>query len=159
MKKGQLIIEDAKLLYRHFAGTADDFHREGERDFSVRIDDPQLAERLAAEGWNVRERTYDDGEKFWHVKIKISYKFQPPAVGIVRKNGEVFLEEKDLGMLDHAEILRADLIIDPSVWNIRGETGVTGYLRALHVRIQEDPFMEKYKNGYGGDEASDDNPF
>lgn len=157
-RNGQLIIEDAQLIYRHFSGTADDFHRDGERDFSLKIEDETLAQKLIADGWNVREKVYDDGSRFWHVKIKISYKFQAPTIGIVKRDGEVFLNEENLAVLDHAEIIHADLIVDPSVWSVRGETGITGYLRSLHVRIQEDPFMEKYKNGYGATPA-DDNPF
>lgn len=157
--KGQLIIEDANIIYRHFAGLADDFHREGERDFSLRIDDPDMAEKLINDGWTVREKNLDDGTRFWHVKIKISYKFQAPKVYIVKKDKSIPLDESTIGSLDHAEITRADVVVDPSVWTVRGESGITGYLRSLYVVIQEDPFEEKYRNGYGSLPVTDDNPF
>ena len=162
-RNGQLIIEDAKIVYKHFSGIADDFHREGDRDFSIRIEDEDLAERLRADGWNIKEKVNpDDDSKYWHMKVKVSYRYQAPTVAIVKKDGEVFLNENTVGTLDHAEIVKADVIIDPSVWSVRGETGITGYLRALHVRILEDPFAERYRNGYAALEADatgNDNPF
>lgn len=160
--QGQLVVEDAKIIYKHFAGLADDFHREGERDFSLRLDNEDVAMKMADDGWNVKEKTLEDGTKYWHVKVKISYKFQAPKVYIVKKDKSIPLDESTIGTLDHAEIIRADVVVDPSVWSVRGETGVTGYLRSLYVRIQEDPFAERYSNGYGALENNDadaDNPF
>lgn len=158
---GQLVVEDAKIIYKHFAGIPDDFHREGERDFSLRIDDEALAEKMADDGWNVKCKELDDGTKYWHVKVKVSYKYQPPKIGIVKRDRIIYLDQDNIGTLDHAEIIHADVVVDPSVWSVRGETGITGYLKSLYVRIQEDPFAERYASGYGALEnnGDNDNPF
>jgi hypothetical protein len=47
-------IDDAKIIFRNFAGRGDKFNREGDRNFAVMIPDEDMANELADRGWNVK---------------------------------------------------------------------------------------------------------
>ena len=55
--KGILQIDDIdgrQIIFKNFEGRGDKFNREGDRNFSLRIDDENTADALVKEGWNVR---------------------------------------------------------------------------------------------------------
>ena len=62
-----LNIQGAKIVKRTFAGRAEDYNREGNRYFTIRIDDPELANSLLADGWKLREGKLrnEDDEPRW----------------------------------------------------------------------------------------------
>jgi hypothetical protein len=49
----ELLIEDARLIFRNFEGKQSQFNREGKREFSV-ILDPATAGQMAKDGWNIK---------------------------------------------------------------------------------------------------------
>ena len=62
MADGQLMIENAKIIFRNFAGKEGMYNAEGDRNFCVLLED-DLAEQLVKDGWNVktlRAREEDD---------------------------------------------------------------------------------------------------
>ena len=61
--RGILQIDDARIIYRNFSGTGSKFNREGDRNFAVVIEDPELADALINEGWNVKIKPPRDGDE------------------------------------------------------------------------------------------------
>ena len=53
MAEKTLNIENAHIMFKNFSGKGDQFNRAGDRNFCVRIDDPDFARQLRNEGWNV----------------------------------------------------------------------------------------------------------
>ena len=49
-------------------------------------------------------------------------------------------------MLDWAEIENIDLTINPSHWEVNGNSGIKAYLRSAYVTIYEDELDELYSN-------------
>ena len=75
-RNNKLAIDNARIIFKNFTGKDDKFGREGDRSFSIVIEDDALAEQLANDGWNVKPLTpRDPDEKVNHfIKVKISFK-------------------------------------------------------------------------------------
>ena len=146
-----LKIENARLLYRNFSGREGKYNRAGQRNFCVYIDDPDYAQKLIDDGWNVRVRPpREDGEEpRYYIQVAVSFENIPPTVYMITKRKKTRLDEESIAALDFAEIRTVDLIIRPYNWVIQEGTrnekhGVKAYLRSIYVTIDEDEFAEKY---------------
>lgn len=151
-KRGKpcISIENARILrgsFRNFSGNPDKYNRSGGiRNFSIAIDDPEWAQRLIDEGWNIRIRAPKDEDEspLYHLKVTVRFDNYPPSICMLTKRNRVRLDEESIGNLDYAEILNADCVISPSYWEVNGKTGIKAYLDTLYVTIEEDYFAEKY---------------
>lgn len=154
-----LEIEEAQIKYRNFAGREGKYNREGDRNFCVVIEDENLAKRLIQEGWNVRVREgREEGEKDEYIlQVKVSFRNRPPKIHLVTGKGKpVPLTEETVESLDYADIKHVNLVINPYPWNIRGDSGISAYLKIMWVEIEQDPFAERYASVYTD---PDDMPF
>lgn len=147
-KTGKLIIENARITYRNFRGAAGKYNHEGDRNFNLFIDDPDVAAKMIDDGYNVRMRLADrddpNSEKSYLLKVNVSYKFRDPEIVLHCGNTQNKLGEEEIHMLDDADIISCDIRLNPSKYERDGKIGKSAYLDILHVFIEPDPFAGKY---------------
>ena len=150
-------IDNARIIFKNFTGKDDKFGREGDRSFSIVIEDDALAEQLANDGWNVKPLTpRDPDEKVNHfIKVKISFRVRPPKIWLLTNHKRTLLDEDTIATLQYARIENADVVVSPWRWEVNGKTGIAAYLETLYVKIEDDPFADKYADY----ESSDEVPF
>ena len=144
-----LMIEDAKILFTNFAGSPTRYNSEGgKREFSVALP-LNLVEDLERDGWNVKYRKNADGEfdpERPYLGVKVSYKFRAPAIWLITGGRKQLMNADTVGTLDNITIKTADVVIHPSVYDVRGQQGISAYAKELYVVMDDESasFASKY---------------
>jgi len=146
-------IEDARLVYRNFQGAEGPYNRAGDRNFSVVLD-PEVAEKMLADGWNVKfSNPREEGDEPWpYIQVSVSYKAKPPKIVMITSAGRTQIDESTVDALDFVDIKLVDLILNPYAWTINDKSGIKAYLKTMFITIEEDELERKYarkdaKNG------------
>lgn len=140
-----LQIDNARLIYRNFAGAGSKFNREGDRNFAIIIEDQETANKLAELGWNVKikpPRDADD-EPFMFLPVKVKFNDRGPNVYLISGDNRVTLDEESVDCLDDVDILNVDLDIRPYDWEVNGKSGRTAYLQSICVTQEVDRFAAR----------------
>jgi hypothetical protein len=141
-------LEGVRIVFRNFEGRPDKFNPNGNRSFHVVLDEDQ-AGLLEKMGFNVKRKPprEEGDEPFNHLKVKVSFTGRPPRLVLVTSRGRTTLDEETCEILDYADVNSVDLIINPYTWkNPLGESGVSAYLHALYMIINEDDLEKKYRD-------------
>lgn len=144
-----VLMEGVSIMYRNFVGKEGKYNKAGTRNFAVRIDD-NTAEAMLADDWNVkytkpREDAEEDETPQAFLPVEVEYrKGRPPRIVIITSRGRTNLDEDTVEMLDWADIINVDLIVNPYPWSVQGKSGVKAYLQTMYVTIDEDPLEKKY---------------
>lgn len=149
-------VENARIIFRNFAGKESKFNPQGKRNFCLLIDEEQ-AEKLKVDGWNVKylnPRDLDDPPQPY-IQVAVAFENYPPNIFLISGGKKTRLDEDSVSVLDYAEIENVDLIINPSHWEVSGKSGIKAYLKNMYVTIVENEFEKKYRDL----EEDDDCPF
>lgn len=137
-----LQIDDARIIYRNFAGRGDKYNREGDRNFAVVIPDEEMANELTNLGWNIKIKPpREDGDTpFMYLPVKVKFNDRGPDVYLKTGNVQNRLDEESVGLLDNIDIIGVDLDIRPFDWDVNGKQGRTAYLKSIRVIQDVDRF-------------------
>ena len=159
--RGILQIDDARIIFKNFEGRGDKFNREGDRNFSLLIEDPDTADAMIKEGWNVRIKPARDEDEppFRRLPIKVKFSDYGPNVYLITGDRRNELDEESIGCLDNIDIESVDMDIRPYDWEVNGKTGRTAYLQSMQVVQRIDRFAAKYADMRGNDIDDESAPF
>lgn len=146
---GVVTIEDARIIYRNFAGREGQYNQAGTRTFNVLLDD-ELAEAMKQDGWNVKylkpkpEDVEAGNSPQAHIQVQARYDIRPPRVVLITSRNRTLLDDETIEVLDDVDIKTIDLIMRPYHYDVRGDKGIKAYLKTMFVTIQEDYLELKY---------------
>ena len=150
--RGILQIDDARLIWRNFAGKASTYNREGDKNFALVIPDPEIAEALQNDlnkfgvGWNVKAKPpREEGEApLMYLPVKVKFNERGPRVFLVSGENRRQLDEVTIACLDSIDIAHCDLDIRP--YDDEGTYGPfrAAYLHAMEVVQDVDRFSARY---------------
>ena len=150
-KRQNLILEDVEILpapFRNFSGKQTKYNAEGDRNFCVVVS-PEIAEMLLKDDWNVKvlNKRSDDEDDKYYIKVKVRFNSnRKPKIVQITSRGKTLLDEESVDNLDWADIVSADISINPYESVVRDKHYVSGYLKSLFVTIDEDELDKKYSD-------------
>ncbi len=146
--RGVLLVDDARIIFRNFAGAQTKFNREGDRNFALVIDNQEDADRLIEDGWNIKIKPPrdEDDTALMFLPVKIKFNERGPKVYLTTGTKMVELDEDSVECLDNIDIAAVDLDIRPFDWEVNGKTGRSAYLEKIHVTQEVDRFKARYED-------------
>ena len=151
--RGIMQIDDARIIFKNFEGRGDKFNREGDRNFSLMIEDPNTADAMIKEGWNVKIKEGHDEDEgpFMRLPVKVKFTDYGPKVYLNSAGNVTQLDEESIACLDNIDIESVNMDIRPYDWEVNGKTGRTAYLQSMEVIQRIDRFAARFANNRGAD--------
>ena len=140
-----VLLENAKIIFRNFAGRPGMYNSEGDRNFSVVLT-PEQAEDLIKRKWRVKQlKSREEGEEGdFHLKVSLNYKKgRPPRVVLISSKGRTELGADEVGLIDVADIDKVDMLLN-GWWSDMAGGGYSAYLKTIFVKIREDELELRY---------------
>ena len=141
--KQPITLRDVEVLrsrFRNFSGGPTKFNPQGgSRFFNIRLS-PEKAAELRESGWRVKTiPAREDYEEAHILKVNVNYGGrEAPKIVLVTEIRKTPIGEAEVDLLDHADIDRADLILNPYRNPNSDEDLVTAYLQRGHFYIKLD---------------------
>jgi hypothetical protein len=153
-----VMFEGARIIFRNFAGEEGPMNAAGDRNFCVVIADPEIAEQMAADGWNIKQgKESPDGDvRDPSLQGKVSFRNYPPKVYLITSRGRTALSEDEIDVLDYSTFKNVDLIVRPYNWAVGDKVGVKAYLKTMYVTLEEDELDQKYSDVPDADKKHDE---
>ena len=143
-EKLEVRIDNARVMFRNFAGAEGNFNPAGNRNFCVFLPD-DVAQSMEKDGWNIRWlNAREDESPQAMVSVKLNYGNYPPNVVLVSDGKMSKLSEENVNVLDFAEFEQVDLILRGYTWEVQGKTGVKAYLKEGYFVLVVDELAKKY---------------
>lgn len=135
-------IDNARIIFRNFAGEERQYNPKGQRNFCVLIN-PEDAYILRDNGWKIKVlKPREEGDQEQpYLPVAVRFGAYPPKIVMVTSNGQTQLTEETVGLLDTAEISNVDIIIRPYEWD---PGKIKAYVKTMYVTIEEDELEKKY---------------
>ena len=149
-------IENAKIMFRDFAGKVDEYNPTGKRSFCVILDE-DMAQQFQDDGFNIKVTKPKNADYFpvKYLKVNVSYKVSAPLVRCYFGNKYRDYSENTLMAIDHMNFENVDLVLSVSRGMYLGKPYTTAYLSEFHGVVKESPYASKY-SGYSSMDADDD---
>ena len=143
-KVDKLEFENAFVMFRNFSGAPGPFNQDGERAFTVRIEE-DTANELLKIGWNVKPLKPRDGEpQRYKLEVGVGFRYYPAKVWLVSGSRKTLLDEGTVETLDWSTIKNADLVIRPYEWESAIGKGIKAQLEEGWFTIETNRFTDKY---------------
>lgn len=140
----EVILENARITFRNFAGAEGKFNPAGNRNFCAFLD-TDVAREMQAEGWTIKWLdSYEDEPPQAIVNVKLNFGNYPPNVVLVSNGKLTRLDENTVNVLDFAEFQQVDLILRGYSWEVSGKKGIKAYLKTGYFVLVVDELAKKY---------------
>ena len=154
MKERRLIsIENTNFIFAtNFSGDPErDRFGSDTRKANIIIPDPEQAQELIDEGFNVRCTKPKVGEEegfepTYFISVNVNYDTDwPPRIYLVSGDSEPrLLDESTIDLLDSCYVMNVNVILNPYQNQRNGRSSL--YVRTMYVEqdVEEDPFAHRY---------------
>lgn len=152
-------VENARILFRNFAGKESKYNAKGKRNFCLILDN-DVAEDLKQIGWNIKylsPRDPDDDPQAY-LQVAVAFDNFPPKIWLISGGKKTELTEDTVAVLDYAEVENIDVIVRPYIWEVNGKIGIKAYVKNMYVTIVENEFEKKYRS-LDEEDTGEDCPF
>lgn len=166
-----IIVRDAELIFQpNFSGAPDRYNKEGgKRYFNWKVEDPELAQKLADDGWPVRVWTPEDGEPIANMKVNVSFRripgIRPMEIYMVKNRRAIPLDQESVCELDYARPYPKALRLEIRPYVYDHDSGaISAYLQTGYFELPEDasgidPFYDEFEHVRDSSIDEDDVPF